>query len=196
MTEMSPVLRKISALTLLAAGLALAGCEDQKLLELFDNKPKLSGTRVPVFPEGVPGVQQGVPPELVKGYQPPVDPQAEAQAQAQAQAQGATGNADQAAAAEQKKPEAAAKPKPKPKRVAQPRQPKPAAQPAADTAAAASAPADQPTSAPLADRWPSAQQETKQAPPPPPPQRSANTLLPWPGSAPQGQSPPTDKFTR
>jgi hypothetical protein len=26
-----------------------------------------------VFPEGVPGVPQGVPPEMVKGYQPPAE---------------------------------------------------------------------------------------------------------------------------
>ena len=29
-----------------------------------------------MFPGGVPGVPQGVPPELVKGYQPPPEPAA------------------------------------------------------------------------------------------------------------------------
>ena len=35
----------------------------------LDTKKKLPGERKPVFPEGVPGVQQGVPPELIKGNQ-------------------------------------------------------------------------------------------------------------------------------
>src|ERR1051326_118842 len=34
-----------------------------------DTKKPLPGERRAVFPEGVPGVPQGVPPELVKGYQ-------------------------------------------------------------------------------------------------------------------------------
>jgi hypothetical protein len=36
----------------------------------FGNKKKLEGARKPVFPEGVPGVTKGVPPDLLKGYQP------------------------------------------------------------------------------------------------------------------------------
>src|ERR1051326_7324671 len=62
-------------------GLAAAGCSNGltgKVGEVVatvtggipDTKKKLSGERKPVFPEGVPGVPQGVPPELVKGYQP------------------------------------------------------------------------------------------------------------------------------
>ena len=39
--------------------------------DIFDNKKPLPGERRAVFPEGVPGVPQGVPPELVKGYQAP-----------------------------------------------------------------------------------------------------------------------------
>jgi hypothetical protein len=65
-------------------GLILAGCEtggiSDKLGEMGDavvdmipggGKKKLPGDRKPVFPEGIPGVAQGVPPELVKGNQPP-----------------------------------------------------------------------------------------------------------------------------
>ena len=37
--------------------------------EIFNTKKKLPGERKAVFPEGTPGVPQGVPPELVKGYQ-------------------------------------------------------------------------------------------------------------------------------
>ena len=39
--------------------------------DLFNTKKKLPGDRKPVFPEGVPGVSQGIPSELVKGNQPP-----------------------------------------------------------------------------------------------------------------------------
>ena len=39
--------------------------------DLFNTKKKLPGDRKPVFPEGVPGVAQGIPPDLVKGNQPP-----------------------------------------------------------------------------------------------------------------------------
>jgi len=62
--------------------------------DAFDSKTKLKGDRVPVFPNGVPGTTTGVPPDLVKGYQPP--PEAEAEMPAPAPAE-------------------AAKPKPKPK---------------------------------------------------------------------------------
>ena len=62
----------------LAIGLALAGCESfdplDKISELDimgSSKTPLRGERRPVFDSGVPGVAQGVPPELVKGYQPP-----------------------------------------------------------------------------------------------------------------------------
>jgi outer membrane biosynthesis protein TonB len=60
---------------------ALAGCDTingfdplDKLSELDimgSSKTPLQGERRPVFPQGVPGVPQGVPPDLVKGYQPP-----------------------------------------------------------------------------------------------------------------------------
>ena len=62
----------------LAFGLALAGCDSfdplDKLSELDimgTSKKPLVGERRPVFDSGVPGVPQGVPPEMVKGYQPP-----------------------------------------------------------------------------------------------------------------------------
>jgi hypothetical protein len=41
--------------------------------DMFDSKKKLQGQREPVFPNGVPGTTTGVPPDLVKGYQPPPD---------------------------------------------------------------------------------------------------------------------------
>ena len=60
------------AATLLAAGLCagLTGCESFDPAYLFpDTKKPLPGERRPVFPEGVPGVTQGVPPELMRGAQ-------------------------------------------------------------------------------------------------------------------------------
>lgn len=55
---------------LLAAGLCagLAGCESFDPSNLFpDTKKPLPGERRLVFPDGVPGVTQGVPPELMRG---------------------------------------------------------------------------------------------------------------------------------
>ena len=65
----------------LSLGLVLAGCESFDPTAIFDSdmfstKKKLPGERRPVFPEGTPGVPQGVPPELVKGYQAPAAPEA------------------------------------------------------------------------------------------------------------------------
>src|SRR3954466_10647951 len=64
----------------LAFGLALAGCDSfdplDKLSELDimgTSKKPLPGERRAVFDSGVPGVPQGVPPEMVKGYQPPAE---------------------------------------------------------------------------------------------------------------------------
>src|ERR1700722_6109725 len=52
----------------------LAGCDSLDTLQFWDTKKKLPGVRQEVFPGGVPGVQQGIPPELVKGYQEPPQP--------------------------------------------------------------------------------------------------------------------------
>jgi hypothetical protein len=76
--------------------------------ELFNTKKPLPGERKPVFPQGVPGVARGVPPDLVKGNQPSAEaPQ------------------DTALQLEEPKPKPKAKPKPKPKVVARPAPPPP-----------------------------------------------------------------------
>ena len=65
---------KLVRTAILAAGLALplSACESFDLTNLIpDSKKKLPGERREVFPEGVPGVSKGVPPELTKGYQAP-----------------------------------------------------------------------------------------------------------------------------
>ncbi len=94
------------AATALAFVLALAACTkggqfdptEMFNSDMFDTKTKLKGDRIPVFPNGVPGATTGIPPDLVKGYQPPPE-QADATALPAAPAA----------------PAEAAKPKPKPK---------------------------------------------------------------------------------
>ncbi|MGA2893463.1 MAG: hypothetical protein ABSE22_11365 [Xanthobacteraceae bacterium] len=91
--------------------LVLAGCTkggqfdptDIFNSDTFDTKKKLKGDREPVFPNGVPGTTTGVPPDLVKGYQPPAD-QADA---------GIPPAPEPVAAAVKPKPKPAPKPTPK-----------------------------------------------------------------------------------
>src|SRR3979490_2676240 len=66
--------RLIAAAVVIALSGALAGCssglsswDPTDLLDFLDTKKKLPGERKPVFPEGVPGLEQGVPKELYKG---------------------------------------------------------------------------------------------------------------------------------
>jgi outer membrane biosynthesis protein TonB len=140
---------------LLSFGVLLAGCADgmdnamDKLtdFEFLNTKKKLPGERKPVFPEGVPGVTQGVPPEMMKGYQEsetasasPTGTEAEGQAAAKPAAQ---------AAAEKPKP----KSKPKPKRVAAP---KPQHQPQPQAVQAEPQPVSQPAPQATTAPWPSA----------------------------------------
>ena len=164
----------------LLIGFSLVACEDfdpSAILdsELFNTKKKLPGERIPVFPEGTPGVPQGVPPELVKGYQAPPDP---ATASREASSKSAsreapnkeTSSKDASSKdANETSKQAAAeptelKPKPKPKP-----KPKVAAKPAEQTTVSA-APAPQP--APQSQQWPD-QPQAQQAP----------AAAAWPGSA-------------
>src|SRR3979411_3387093 len=66
--------RMIAAAVLIALSGALAGCssglsnwDPTDLLDFLDTKKKLPGERKAVFPDGVPGLEQGVPKELYKG---------------------------------------------------------------------------------------------------------------------------------
>ena len=56
---------------------ALTACSnfDADKLDVFglNEKKKLPGERKDVFPGGVPGVTQGIPPEYMRGNQPPPD---------------------------------------------------------------------------------------------------------------------------
>ena len=65
--------RLIAAAVLIALSSALAGCsssiynwDPSDLLDWLDTKKKLPGERKPVFPDGVPGLEQGVPKDLYK----------------------------------------------------------------------------------------------------------------------------------
>jgi hypothetical protein len=65
-----------AALVLVLAGCTPGGQFDPTTLlanDMFDTKTKLKGDRQPVFPNGVPGTNSGIPQDLVKGYQPPPD---------------------------------------------------------------------------------------------------------------------------
>jgi outer membrane biosynthesis protein TonB len=73
---------RISFLTaLLIAGPLLAGCSTSSNFDPTDafdkldflnlnREDKLKGERKPLLPEGVPGVSQGIPQDLVKGHKP------------------------------------------------------------------------------------------------------------------------------
>ena len=105
----------LTALVVLAP--VLSGCEsfDMDKLDVFglNEKKKLPGDRKPVFPEGVPGVSQGIPPEYVKGNQPPPDA-----AQTPPAGQVASAPADDAANKTAAAPAEEPKPKPRKPRVA------------------------------------------------------------------------------
>jgi hypothetical protein len=113
-------MRRMQRVVLLAGLVVLApvlsACEnfDMDKLDVFglNEKKKLPGERKPVFPEGVPGVTQGIPPEYRQGNQPPADAALTTPA-------GPDNAAKKTAALE---PEAKPKPKrkPKPRTVSQP----------------------------------------------------------------------------
>src|SRR5450631_1359241 len=105
---MNRLASRVTVMATLSLGLLLSNCSSFDPTDIMDNmfasqKKPLPGERKPLFPAGTPGVTQGLPPELVKGYQPPAPTEATQDAQA-------------AAAADRPKP----KPKPKPKVVESP----------------------------------------------------------------------------
>ena len=138
-----------------ATGPVLSACDSLDTFEIFDSKKKLTGERKPVFPEGVPGVASGVPPELMKGYHEPegggLDPAKAA----------AVAAAEPAARPKKPKSELKSEPKPAPQRTASKPAPKPpaASDPygAAPTRAAAPEPAQQPAPQAATAPWPASQ---------------------------------------
>jgi hypothetical protein len=150
--------RLIAAAVLIALTGALAGCsgggissfDPSDMLDFLDTKKKLQGERKPVFPEGVPGLEQGVPKSLYKGASqqeidqqnaaalaPPPQPQPQekpkrgAKAKKPPAADTAADPAAAPAAGTEEDAAAAAPPAPKPKKIVRQRTTAP--------------PADQPT---------------------------------------------------
>jgi hypothetical protein len=168
---------------LLLAAPALSGCEnfDPDKLDVFglNEKKKLPGERKALFPEGVPGVAQGVPPEYLKGNQPAPD----AATAETTLPPGSKVNPRDTDASAVLKPEAktaavepAETPKPKPKR-------KPKATPKPATAQQAPAqvtiqPAAQ--GQPQQSPWPAQNQPPQQAQSPWPDANQTNNSSPWP----------------
>jgi len=75
---MTRLVRMASVASALAFLLPLGGCADFDPQDWLDGiissqKKPLEGDRKPLFPAGTPGVRQGMPPDLVKGYQAPAD---------------------------------------------------------------------------------------------------------------------------
>ena len=73
--------RLIAASVLVALSGALAGCsssmtsfDPMDYFDWLDTKKKVQGDRKPVFPDGVPGLEQGVPKSLYKGANQEPDP--------------------------------------------------------------------------------------------------------------------------
>ena len=134
------------ALLALSLGGALAGCDSLETFQFWDTKKKLPGDRQPVFPGGVPGVEQGIPPELMKGYQ-------EQQ------------SADPAAVAAQESAEKAQPKKPAAKKtkVAQPRPARPAPAPEQQASPPPQPAAQQQQAQPPA--WPGSQPQAQQGAP-------------------------------
>jgi FtsZ-interacting cell division protein ZipA len=120
---MSRMNRVVLLVGLVALTPVLSACADFDMdkLDVFglNEKKKLPGERKDVFPQGVPGVSQGIPQEYIKGNQPPEN----AQVLPVEPEKSAAGKPDRKTAAIQSTDE----PKPKPKRKPKPPQP---AQPA------------------------------------------------------------------
>jgi hypothetical protein len=154
------------------SGCASGGLELDPAYWFPDGKKKIPGDRREVFPGGVPGVTQGVPPEMIRGN--PANP---------------TSQPEQALAPEQQQqPEAEQKPRPRPKKVARPRPaPAPDQEPQAEPAPRATQAAPRPVQQQQqpAGAWPAPQPQAQQQP-----QQQAPAAGAWPAP------PASGTFTR
>jgi hypothetical protein len=182
-------MRRIQRVVLLALliGIApvVAGCANFDLdsLDVFglSSKKKLPGERKALFPEGVPGVSQGIPQEYMKGNVQeqtgaaiPVEPVKSAEA---APAGGEAAQSRTAAAEP-----AESKPKPKPRKRVVHAKPKPKAEAKS---------AEKPKAQPAAARqqvapWPAQAQQQQQQSGSPWPEPSQQAPAPWPAAPPPG----------
>jgi len=161
--------RLISAAVLIALGSALSGCgstsgwDPTDMLDFLDTKKPLPGERKKVFPEGVPGLEQGVPKNLYRGAAaepaqdtvapPPVEePKPSRAAKSKARSKPAVATAppapqpDAEAPAEEEGSTAVAPPAPKPSKSTRRRS---ITAPPADAEPQAAAPAQQQSSSPF-----------------------------------------------
>ena len=172
--------RLIAAAVLIALSGALAGCssslsnfDPSDLLDFLDTKKKLPGERKPVFPDGVPGLEQGVPKELYKGSAQERLDQQNAQAAAAASAP----------PPEQPKSKHAAKSKGKPPATAS-TAPDPDAAPEEEGGTAAAPPAPKPKK--IVRRRTTAPPPDQPAQPGQPAQSSQQSAAPFPAPMPSG----------
>jgi hypothetical protein len=163
--------RLIAAAVVIALSGALAGCssgirnwDPTDLFDFLDTKKKLPGERKPVFPGGVPGLEQGVPKDLYKGanqqqeapavaaVQPVEEPKSKTKSKGKGKQPAATAPAQDAAQApapdgeaapEEEGSTAAAPPAPKPKKIVRRRTTAPPPDAAAPQAAQPAAQAQQ-----------------------------------------------------
>jgi hypothetical protein len=150
------------AALLIGAAPVISGCADFDMdkLDVFglNKKKPLPGERHAVFPEGVPGVSQGIPPELMMGHE-------QAQTGAAIPIDGIKPESENKTAAAQPTAEKP-KPKPKPKKVAQTSRPTRIKMAPQEEPAAAAQPAAQPAAA--QQGWPAPAQSNAPWPAPPP----------------------------
>jgi hypothetical protein len=178
-------MRRIHIVTLVGlilVGPVLAGCADFDLdkLDVFglNEKKKLPGERKELFPGGVPGVTQGIPPEFMKGNQPPPETAQAPAADQNKQATGAEAGSKTAAAEEEPKP--APKRKPKPRAPTQVRVGGPQPQNAEPQPQQQATPWPQQQQQPAAQHAPQPAQQQGQAPWPA--QGQTNASAPWPAA--------------
>ena len=165
--------RLVALAVLIAIAPAVSGCADFDMdkLDVFhlNDKKKLPGERQPLFPDGVPGVTQGIPAEYMKGREQEQPGAAVPMPTVDSAAMPAATGAETAKAEPKPQPKPAAKPKPK--RVVK-HKPKPPA-----PAEASAPPAAQPASAPAA--WPAQTPAQTNS-------NAASQPAPWPASPPPG----------
>jgi hypothetical protein len=148
----------LTAVAACTLALSLGGCESLSDFSIdptewisgdfFSSKKKLQGERKPVFPEGVPGVSRGIPPELVKGYQA---------------SDGEQDDTARQAANEQSKTKPKPKAKPAPKVAAKPTTAEPSSRPASITVRRPDPTAAQQQQPPT-DQWPDPTLQGQQQP--------------------------------
>jgi len=186
-------MRRTNRIVLLVALLAitpvLAGCEnfDMDQLDVFglNKKKKLPGDRHEVFPNGVPGVSQGIPPEYLKGNQQSSDiaqtPIGESAGSAAPPPEANAAPAGKTAALAP-----AEEPKPKPKRKPKPRN---ASRPASQIKVQPTPNGQNGDQQQKLAPWPTDQQPAQQQGQQPASGQSSSTA-PWPSA------PPPDTFSR